>query len=97
MLNKGMELVPFLEAWESRGGSGHSLTGKIEKTIGTLVGSSSLKAKGLQKEQEANSFKLQSAELAEAERLEREAMMRRERAVGHGQFTVTVLLDAHKC
>lgn len=34
---------------------------------------------------EANAIKLQSSELAEAERLEREAMMRRERAVGHGK------------
>ncbi|KAL4263804.1 CsbD-like domain-containing protein [Pleurotus pulmonarius] len=48
------------------------------------AGSSALKAKGLQKEQEANSIKLQSQELAEAERLEAEARTRRERAVAHG-------------
>lgn len=82
--------------------SGHSLTGKVERTVGAMIGSSSLKAKGMQKEQyvmiptpntasltqvfyrEANSIKLQGAELAEAERLEREALMRRERAVAHG-------------
>ena len=33
---------------------------------------------------EANAYKAQSSELAEAERLEREAMLRRERAVAHG-------------
>jgi len=69
---------------QSRGGAGHAFVGKVERTIGTMVGSSALKAKGLQKEQEANSLKLQGSELAEAERLEREALMRRERAVGHG-------------
>ncbi|RDB27857.1 hypothetical protein Hypma_002305 [Hypsizygus marmoreus] len=66
------------------GGSGGGLTGKIERTVGSLIGSESLKAKGLQKEQEANAIKMQGSELAEAERLEREARMRRERAVGHG-------------
>jgi len=69
---------------QSRGGVGTRMTGKVESAVGTMLGSSSLKAKGLQKEQEANSIKLQGQELAEAERLEREAMMRRERAVGHG-------------
>jgi hypothetical protein len=33
---------------------------------------------------EAQAFKVQSAELGEAERLEREALMRRQRAVAHG-------------
>jgi hypothetical protein len=65
-------------------GGGHSTTGKIERAVGTMIGSKSLKAKGMQKEQEANSLKLQGQELAEAERLEREAMMRRDRAVAHG-------------
>ncbi|KAK7462754.1 hypothetical protein VKT23_007339 [Stygiomarasmius scandens] len=64
--------------------TGGSMTGKVEKTIGTMVGSRSLKEKGMMKEQEAQSLKMQSAELAEAERLEREALMRRERAVAHG-------------
>jgi len=66
------------------GGAGTRLTGKVESAIGSLVGSSALKAKGLQKEQETNAIKMQGDELAEAERLEREALMRRERAVGHG-------------
>jgi len=33
---------------------------------------------------EANSKKIQAAEIAEAERLEKEALMRRGRSVGHG-------------
>jgi hypothetical protein len=69
----------------TRNGGG-ATTGKIEHAIGSLIGSASLKAKGLQKEQEAASMKVQSQEIAEAERLEREAMMRRERAVAHGTF-----------
>jgi len=76
------------------GGTGQRLTGKVESAIGTLVGSSSLKAKGLQKEQEANAIKLQGRELAEAERLEREALMRRERAVGHGAHPANSQLGA---
>jgi hypothetical protein len=36
---------------QTRGGAGHSLTGKVERTVGSMVGSSALKAKGLQKEQ----------------------------------------------
>lgn len=36
---------------------------------------------------EAESFKQQGLELAEAERLEQEALARRERAVGHGTLT----------
>jgi len=65
-------------------GGGHSTMGKVESAIGSMVGSNALKAKGMQKQQEANSIHLQSQELAEAERLEREALMRRERAVAHG-------------
>jgi len=78
----------------SSGGTGQRITGKIESAIGSLVGSSALKAKGLQKEQEANAVKLQGHELAEAERLEREAMMRRERAVGHGAHPANSQLGA---
>ena len=68
------------------GGAGQRLTGKAERTIGNLVGSSALQAKGAQKEREAGVTKLQGRELAEAERLENEALMRRERAVGHGMY-----------
>ncbi|EMD35567.1 hypothetical protein CERSUDRAFT_124839 [Gelatoporia subvermispora B] len=67
----------------TQGSGGGRLTGKVEHAVGSMVGSQALQAKGLQKEQEAESFKAQSAELAEAERLEREALLRRERAVGH--------------
>jgi len=43
-----------------------------------------VKAKVMQKEMEAKALKSQSNELAEAERLEQEALARRERAVAHG-------------
>ncbi|KAF9077371.1 hypothetical protein BDP27DRAFT_1312290 [Rhodocollybia butyracea] len=67
------------------GQHGHtSATGKVETAIGSVVGSNALKAKGMQKEMEANALKTQSTELAEAERLEKEAMLRRERAVANG-------------
>ncbi|KAJ3509707.1 hypothetical protein NLJ89_g5073 [Agrocybe chaxingu] len=75
-------------------GAGQRLTGKVESAIGNLVGSSALKSKGLQKEHEANAVKLQGRELAEAERLEREAMMRRERAVAHGAHPANATLGA---
>ncbi|KAI0370500.1 hypothetical protein BV20DRAFT_1052267 [Pilatotrama ljubarskyi] len=68
----------------SGGGAGTRLAGKAERAAGTMVGSQALKEKGFQKEQEAGAFKMQSAEIAEAERLEKEALMRRERAVAHG-------------
>ena len=58
------------------------VTGKVESAIGSLVGSNTLKAKGLEKEREANLANLRGAELAEADRLEREAMMRRQRVGG---------------
>ncbi|KAJ7449126.1 hypothetical protein B0H11DRAFT_2055512 [Mycena galericulata] len=69
---------------QGRSGGGGAMTGKIEHAVGSMVGSNALKAKGLQKEQEAQGLKVQSTELAEAERLEREAGLRRERAVAHG-------------
>ncbi|EIW55084.1 uncharacterized protein TRAVEDRAFT_22867 [Trametes versicolor FP-101664 SS1] len=66
------------------GGGASRLAGKAERAAGAMVGSQALKEKGYQKEQEAGVFKMQSAEIAEAERLEKEALMRRERAVAHG-------------
>ncbi|KAJ6511559.1 hypothetical protein C8R47DRAFT_1207891 [Mycena vitilis] len=65
-------------------GGGSSMTGKIEHAVGSAIGSKSLQAKGLEKEQEAKALKIQSHEMAEAERLEHEAGVRRERAVAHG-------------
>jgi len=67
-----------------RSGGGSRLAGKMEHAVGSVVGSQALKNKGMQKEQESQAFKAQSAEIGEAERLEREAMLRRERAVQHG-------------
>jgi hypothetical protein len=69
------------------------LTGKAESALGSALGSNALKAKGLEKEREANALNFQSSELAEAERLEREAKMRRERAVGHGMSSSLVRLN----
>ncbi|KAJ7589253.1 hypothetical protein C8J56DRAFT_1164113 [Mycena floridula] len=80
----GIPPAPIANTGNQSHGSGHSLAGKVEHVAGTLLGSSSLKAKGIQKEQEAKAAKVQSSELAEAERLEAEALMRRERAVAHG-------------
>jgi len=61
-----------------------AFVGKLEHVAGSILCSSTLKAKGIQKEQEAQAMKVQAAELGAAERLEKEAMMRRERAVAHG-------------
>ncbi|KAJ7589401.1 hypothetical protein C8J56DRAFT_1075989 [Mycena floridula] len=62
-----------------------SPTGEINHTDPDIPSpESSLKAKGIQKEQEGKVVKVQSSELTEAERLEVEALMRSERAVAHG-------------
>ncbi|KAF8182027.1 hypothetical protein BJ912DRAFT_1061852 [Pholiota molesta] len=73
------------------GGAGGRLAGKIETAIGTIVGSDALKAKGLQQEHAAAAVKLQGRELAEAER---EALVRRERAVAHGADPANSALGA---
>jgi len=65
-------------------GAGGRPAGNLESVSGPMIGSDALKAKRLQKEQEINVIKLQGGELAEAERLENEALARRERAVAHG-------------
>ncbi|EIW78643.1 hypothetical protein CONPUDRAFT_167609 [Coniophora puteana RWD-64-598 SS2] len=65
-------------------GGGQSMTNKVESAVGSMVGSNALKAKGMQKRQEADSIHQQSQELAEAERLEHEALVRRDHAVSHG-------------
>jgi len=66
------------------GSSLQQTVGKIETAIGSMIGSNSLKDKGQQKERGANFKNIQAAEIAEAERLEKEALMRRGRAVDHG-------------
>ncbi|KAI0346458.1 hypothetical protein BDW22DRAFT_1352527 [Trametopsis cervina] len=65
-------------------GHASSTTGKIERVVGTILHSSTLKAKGIEKEQQAAAINAQNSELTEAERLEHEASLRRERAVQHG-------------
>ncbi|KAJ7027098.1 hypothetical protein C8F04DRAFT_1123449 [Mycena alexandri] len=82
--NAAIPASGHLAANQQHHGGGGAMTGKIEQKVGALVGSNALKAKGMQKEQEAHAIKVQSQELAEAERLEREAGLRRERAVAHG-------------
>ncbi|KAJ6614586.1 hypothetical protein B0H10DRAFT_2221150 [Mycena sp. CBHHK59/15] len=69
---------------QSRTSGGGAMMGKIEHALGSFVGSNALKAKGMQKEREAHGLIIQSQELAEAERLEHEAGLRRQRAVAHG-------------
>ena len=69
------------ERASSGGGGGmKALEGKVERGLGTMVGSASLKAKGLEKEQEAAAIKAQAAHIERAERLEAEASTHRERA-----------------
>ncbi|TFY80069.1 hypothetical protein EWM64_g3946 [Hericium alpestre] len=85
--NNQSDLPPSQHLNQSTGHSPHParrMEGKIEHAVGTLVGSQALQARGNEKEEEANAFKAQGRELAEAEKLEREAMLRRERAVAHG-------------
>ena len=79
------------------GSTGGRVAGKAERAVGTLVGSQALKEKGFQKEQEAGAFKMQSAEIAEAERLEKEALMRRERAVAHGEYHCECAVEGMRC
>ncbi|KAJ7585074.1 hypothetical protein C8J56DRAFT_1027502 [Mycena floridula] len=62
----------------------HGHTSLATKAENALLGSSSIRQQGLKQEQEAKAARIQGAELAEAERLEREALMRREKAVNHG-------------
>jgi len=76
-------------------GGGKRMEGKIERVVGTIVGSESLKAKGLAKEQEAAELKFQASELSEAERLEQGAHARRERAVAHGAHPDHLHLGDH--
>jgi len=88
------------------------LGGKVQTAIGTMVGSDSLRAKGMEKERsvcsvsclispglnnpfpharsEARDLNMQSNELAQAESLEREAQMHRDRAMGGGEYSFEV-------
>lgn len=60
------------------------LVGKIEVAAGKVLHSAKLVQKGEIKLEQAQQIKVQGAELNEAERLENEAGLRRERAVNHG-------------
>lgn len=72
---------------------GHRTMGdKVENAVGSLVGSNALRAKGMEKEREAQAFNIQGQELKEAERLEQEALTHRERAVAHGRSHFCVRL-----
>jgi len=68
----------------AKGAGNKAMIGKIEHAIGSIIHSTSMKEKGLEKEREAEALKLQSRELNEAERLEHEAQLRRDRATAHG-------------
>ena len=70
------------------GPTGTKLAGKVESALGSMVGSNTLKEKGLEKERSAHVANLQgldSLELAKADRLEREAHQRRQKVVGQGE------------
>jgi len=58
--------------------------GKLESTLADLTCSSSLRNKSQNHLAQADHLRMQSSELGEAERLENEAGMRRQRAVGLG-------------
>lgn len=63
------------------------MAGKVERVLGTVMCSRSLKNKGMEKERAAQAHQSQRAEIAEAEKLEQEALVRRERAVAHGTLS----------
>jgi len=58
--------------------------GKLESTLADLTCSSNLRAKSQNHLAQADHLRMQASELGEAERLENEAGMRRQRAVGLG-------------
>jgi hypothetical protein len=57
---------------------------KMESTMGGLLCNSSMKAKAHTHHAQADHLRMQASELGEAQRLETEAGMRRQRAVGLG-------------
>ncbi|KAH6906851.1 hypothetical protein BKA70DRAFT_399555 [Coprinopsis sp. MPI-PUGE-AT-0042] len=78
------------------GATGTRMTGKIESAIGSAFNSESMKIKGLEKQREADLINKQGSELAQAEGLEREAVMHRQRAEGlatHGEQSLAYRLD----
>jgi len=73
--------------------STQAFIGKVEHAVGTIVHSESLKAKGIAKEQEAIAIKNQSLETREAERLESQAGLARDRA---NQHAATGAMHSHQ-
>jgi hypothetical protein len=71
-------------ATHAPGATEKAFVGKLEHAAGTVLCSSTLRAKGIEKEREAQALKVQAAELGQAEGLEAEADARRQRAVAHG-------------
>jgi uncharacterized protein YjbJ (UPF0337 family) len=65
--------------------------GKVQSAIGSLIGNDSLQAKGLQREQGTNTSRIQD-EIAEAERLEKQALIHRKRAVDEGAHPSNLML-----
>jgi len=68
----------------SHGATQGVLAGKLEHAAGVLLSSETLKARGIEKEREANAMKVQAAELGRAEQLEAAALAHRSSAVSHG-------------
>jgi len=69
-------------------GSAKVTGGKIQNALGKAVGSGSLQMKGAQKIQQGEAEQVAAGHLREADRLENEAVMRREMAgAGHGVHT----------
>jgi hypothetical protein len=88
---QGPGTIPATHAGRDTGRRIHALSGKVEHAIGSMLGNNRKRAAGLRKEQEAIAANASAAEIAEAERLERdadlmrnEAAMRRDRAAGTG-------------
>jgi len=59
-------------------------SGKLDKVVGTLTGSTKLKQEGLQKRADAAAIRQQTQHLNVAQDLEAQAQMRRAHAVGLG-------------
>ena len=67
----------------------HRMAGRLTQALGTLVGSKAMKEEGLRKER-AVDYARAEADLAEAERLEKQALVARQRAVARGECAVKI-------
>ncbi|TFY60566.1 hypothetical protein EVJ58_g5059 [Rhodofomes roseus] len=78
-------------------GTGHHNGGPVDRAeqhVENIVGAKAVRNQAGDKESEVNAIKAQSAELTEAERLEREAKMHRDRAVAGGAHPANQRLGA---